>query len=143
MGVATHPLVTHFEEEHEGQPHQVLMRILSRHLTPLDRQVRESLNISLAAKQEEECLNLMSEWGGSKLPNLAVSVPKGVGRRQTLGAGDTKEKQDSDNKGDKKDQGAERTANRTAGYRKETREETERHESRREWRQKVETETVV
>ena len=102
LGVATHPLVTHFEEEHEGQPLEVLMRILSKHLTPLDRQVRESLNISLAAKQEEECLNLKSEWGGSKLPNLAVTVPKGVGRRQTLGAGDNKENQESDNKGDKR-----------------------------------------
>ena len=57
--------------------------------------MRESLNISLAAKQEEECLNLKSGWGGSKLPNLAVTILKGVGRRQTLGAGDTKENQGS------------------------------------------------
>ena len=78
------------------------MRILSRHLTPLDRQVRESLNISLASKQEEECLNLKSEWGGSKLPNLAVSVPKGVSKGQTTGAGNSKEGQENENKGDKR-----------------------------------------
>ena len=78
------------------------MRVLSRHLTPLDSQVRVSLNISLVSKQEDECLNLKSKWGGSKLPNLAVSAPKGVSKGQTIGAENSKEGQENENKGDKK-----------------------------------------
>lgn len=34
-GVATHPLVMHFREEHSGQEQEVLMKILSNHMTPL------------------------------------------------------------------------------------------------------------
>ena len=56
------------------------MRILSRHLTPLDRQVRESLNITKASACPDECLNLKSEWGGSKLPDLQIQTPKGVAK---------------------------------------------------------------
>ena len=54
------------------------MRVLSRHISPLDRQVQESLNIIKASKIPEESLNLKSEWGGSKLPDLQVSRPKGT-----------------------------------------------------------------
>ena len=38
----------------------------------------ESLNIVRASRVPEECLNLKSEWGGSKLPDLQVSRPKGT-----------------------------------------------------------------
>ena len=48
-----------------------------------DRQVQESLNIIKASKIPEESLNLKSEWGGSKLPDLQVSRPKGtIGPKQ-------------------------------------------------------------
>ena len=57
------------------------MIVLSKHMTPLDRQVRESLNIIKASKIAEECLNLKSEWGGSKLPGLQVRSPKGTGKK--------------------------------------------------------------
>ena len=50
-------LVAHFREEHGGQTQDILMRTLSRHLTPLDRQVRESLNIMKASANIEEYLN--------------------------------------------------------------------------------------
>ena len=63
-GLASHPLVIHFREEHGGRQQEVLMRILSRHISPLDRQVVEPLNILKASKTSEECLNLKSEWGG-------------------------------------------------------------------------------
>ena len=66
QGVATHPLVAHFREEHDGVTQEILLRVLSWHMTPLDRQVTESLNILRAAKYPEECLNLKSEWGGVK-----------------------------------------------------------------------------
>ena len=78
QGVATHPLVLHFREEHQEETQPILMRILSRHLTALERQVTESLNILKASKTSEECLNLKSEWGGSKLPAIEVSKPKGT-----------------------------------------------------------------
>ena len=60
-GVATHPLVVHFMEEHGGATQEILMRVLSRHISPLDRQVQESLNILKASRTPEEYLNLKSE----------------------------------------------------------------------------------
>ena len=93
--VATHPLVVHFEEEHSGERQEILMRVLSKHATPLDRQVRESLNITTASATPDECLNIKSEWGGSKLPTLMVASAKGTARKQgsmntqeTAGKGD-------------------------------------------------------
>ena len=80
--ITTHPLMTHFREEHSGKAQEILMRVISKHITPLERQVCESLNIIRASGKPEECLNLKSEWGGSKLPSLSVSVPKGVGGRK-------------------------------------------------------------
>ena len=78
-GMASHPLTIHFREEHGGKQQEVLLRILSRHISPLERQVVELLNIIKASKISEECLNLKSEWGGSKLPDLQVLRPKGTG----------------------------------------------------------------
>ena len=63
-GLASHPLTIHFREEHGGRQQEVLMRILSRHISSLDRQVVELLNILKASRTSEECLNLKSEWGG-------------------------------------------------------------------------------
>ena len=74
----THPLVLHFWEEHGGSKQEVLMRILSAHLTPADRQVQESVNILAANKNPEESLNQKSEWGGAKIPGLDVRTPKGL-----------------------------------------------------------------
>ena len=85
QGVATHPLVAHFVEEHNGITQEILMRVISRHMTPLDRQVSESMNILRAAKCPEECLNLKSEWGGSKLPDLQIFNPKGISRKGSIG----------------------------------------------------------
>ena len=60
-GVGTHPLVIHMREEYSRRQQEVLMRVISKHITPLDRQMRESLNIIKASKETEECLNLKSE----------------------------------------------------------------------------------
>ena len=78
---------------------EILMRVISKHITPLDRQISESLNIAKASTKPEECLNLKSEWGGSKLPSLLVSVPKGVGGGRP-GPGNINE--DSQETGDKR-----------------------------------------
>ena len=42
--------------------------------------MRESLNITKASVCPEECLNLKSKWGGSKLPDLQILIPKGVAK---------------------------------------------------------------
>ena len=68
----------HFQEEHQGAQQEVLMRVIQKHQRPLERQVIESLNIEIASRKPEECLNLKSEWCGSKMPGLVVSTPKGV-----------------------------------------------------------------
>ena len=44
----------------------------------LERQIMESVLIEEVASNAEECLNMKSEWAGSKLPGLAVTRPKGT-----------------------------------------------------------------
>ena len=56
------------------------MRTLSANMTPMDRQIQESLNIIQETKKEGSCLNQKSEWAGAKIPDLEVRVPKGVAR---------------------------------------------------------------
>ena len=63
-GVLTHPLVIHSIEEHGGTTQPILMRTLSAHLTPMDRQIQESMNIILETRKEGSCLNQKSEWPG-------------------------------------------------------------------------------
>ena len=48
----------------------------------------ESVLIEEVAKNTEECLNLKSEWAGSKLPVLAVTRPKGTSRKAVQEEGD-------------------------------------------------------
>ena len=60
-GVLSHPLVLHFWEDHDGRRQEVLMRTISAHLTAIDRQAGESVNILEAAKRQGESLNLKSE----------------------------------------------------------------------------------
>ena len=67
-------------EEHEGITQPILRRTLSAHLTPMDRQIQESMNIILDTRKEGCCLNQKSEWAGVKIPDLEVRVPKGVAR---------------------------------------------------------------
>ena len=64
--------------------------------TALERQVIESLNIVRASEVPEECLNLKTEWGGSKLPAIEVSRPKGTSGKKDDTAeipGDTTQKE--------------------------------------------------
>ena len=79
-GISTHPMVIHFWEDHHGRRQDCLMRILSGHLTPLDRQTIESINIVEAGKTPGRSLNLKTEWGGAKIPGILVSQPKGVSK---------------------------------------------------------------
>ena len=60
-GVLSHPLVLHFWEEHQGRRQPLMMRVISAHLTPLDRQVTESINILASNQNESESLNLKTE----------------------------------------------------------------------------------
>ena len=60
-GVATHPLVIHFMEEHGGRRQETMLRILSRHFTSLDRQTTESANILESGKNPGEALNQKTE----------------------------------------------------------------------------------
>ena len=69
-GVISHPIVLHFREEHARRRQQVLMRVVSRHLTALDRQVAESVNILESGKVPEESLNSKNEWGGQNTSNI-------------------------------------------------------------------------
>ena len=78
MRKLAHPMVLHFWEQPEGRQQPVLMRVTSKHLFALERQVRESINIEKCARNSTECLNLKNEWAGSKIPEIKVTQPKGV-----------------------------------------------------------------
>ena len=55
--VPSHPLVIHCVEEHGGNIQPILMRNLSAHITSMDRQIQESLNIVQEMRKEGSCLN--------------------------------------------------------------------------------------
>ena len=50
----------------------------------------ESVRIEEISSKEEESLNLKSEWGRSKLPNIQVTKPKGTTRPQNQREGGNK-----------------------------------------------------
>ena len=50
LGKLVHPMVQHFLEEHDGRRQSVLMKVITKHLQALERQVRESVNIEKSAK---------------------------------------------------------------------------------------------
>ena len=58
----------------------MLMRIILTHLTPLDRQTTESINILEGDTKPGESLNTKTEWGGAKIPGILVTQPKGVAK---------------------------------------------------------------
>ena len=73
-------MAIHAIEEHEGEVQPILMRILSSHLTPMDRKIQESLNILEEARTPGQCMNLKSKWAGAKISGLAVNLPKGLAK---------------------------------------------------------------
>ena len=75
-GVATHPLVIHFCEEHQGRKQEVIFRVLSSHLTALERQTVESINILAAGRDLGDILNNKSEWGELKYLAFWSPPPK-------------------------------------------------------------------
>ena len=79
-GVLTHIMVVHWLEEHSGQNQEILFNIVSKHQTPLSRQVRESVLIDIGMRKQEECLNSNREWGSSKNPQLTTITPKGISK---------------------------------------------------------------
>ena len=73
-GKKTHPLNIHFSEVHQGQQQEVLLRVIKKAQTALSRQVWESVLID-SQPDPSLCLNLKSEWGGSRDPTLVHKVP--------------------------------------------------------------------
>ena len=71
-------MVQHLWDEHSGQEQEVILRVLSRHIKALDRQVQESVLIEKVSEIGKECLNLKSQWAGSKVPSHRVSSPQGM-----------------------------------------------------------------
>ena len=60
------------------------MRVVSAHLTALDRQTTESVNIVEASRNPGESLNSKTEWGGAKIPSLMIANPKGVSKTKEV-----------------------------------------------------------
>ena len=59
-GVITYPMTVHILE--------TFFRIISKHRLSLGNKIAESILMEEVAAKPEQCLNLKSEWGGSKLP---------------------------------------------------------------------------
>ena len=59
-GMLNHPLVQHFWEEHGRKEQELMMRVLSRHIKALERQVQDSIMIERMVEVSKECLNLKS-----------------------------------------------------------------------------------
>ena len=76
--VLDHPMVQHLWKEHHGVEQEIMMRVLSKHIKALERQVNESVLIEGLAENSKEYLNLKSEWAGSKIPGLKGINPKGL-----------------------------------------------------------------
>ena len=75
-GETDHPLVRHAWEEHQGRKPQFLMKIKSRHKTPLDRLTQEAVNIlALSRKPDGVDLNSKSEWGQARIPRIQMHMP--------------------------------------------------------------------
>ena len=84
-------MVIHMIEEPGGETQPVLMRSLSAHLMAMDRKVEESHNIIEETRKPGQCLNIKSEWAGSKIPGLQVHLPKGVSGKEPGKASDQAE----------------------------------------------------
>ena len=70
-----HPLVKHAWEEHEGVKPQVIMRIISKHESPMDRQITEAVRISrLFRGDDRENMNAKAEWGIPRTSTLGMSL---------------------------------------------------------------------
>ena len=71
-GKKTHTLAIHFIEEHNGARQEILLRIVGKFRTPLERQVWELVEIdsTMAKLGHTHCLNSRNEWGMSKDPVL-------------------------------------------------------------------------
>ena len=90
-GVPTHPIVIHCQKQHGGVVQPILMRTLSAHISPMDRQVQESLNILQEIRTSGHCLSQKNEWAGSKIADLEVRIPKGVAKEMKKGEGEQEE----------------------------------------------------
>ena len=69
-------MVQHFWEKYEGVKQDIIMRITSKHISALSRQVEESVQIEKLCVTPQNYLNNKSEWVGFKIPGLRVESPK-------------------------------------------------------------------
>ena len=76
-----HPLVKHAWEEHEGEQPEVLMRIISKHESTMDRQLTEAVRISkMFGGDWRENLNAKAEWGIPRTSTLGITIRKTEGK---------------------------------------------------------------
>ena len=75
-GETDHPFVRHAWEEHSGKKPTFIMKIRSRHKSPLDRLTQEAVNIlALSRGPAGTDLNAKSEWGQARVPRLTLTMP--------------------------------------------------------------------
>ena len=70
-----HPIVKHAWEEHGGVKPQVIMRIISKHESPMDRQITEAVRISKLFRGDgKENMNAKAEWGIPRTSTMGFSI---------------------------------------------------------------------
>ena len=77
------PLWKHCSTMHKGEKQKFQLRLMSRHLTPFDRLIAESVNITHG--QGDNCLNSKAEWMGESIPRLAIEVKDRVSKLNIMG----------------------------------------------------------
>lgn len=82
---ATHPMVQNFQEIHRDQNQDILMQTIHLPRTALERQVWEAVMIDRLSTKPQQCLNLKTEWGQSKMHTLQTQARPKPREKQAQG----------------------------------------------------------
>ena len=93
-----------FLEVHGGREQTILMTVLTKPNTALERQIWESITIDMLARSPESCLNLKLEWGLSRTPRLINKDKQPARKKLEQGYKGRRERQKPVEKGDKQEE---------------------------------------
>ena len=80
-GNLSHPFVKHAWEEHEGEQPEIIMRIISKHESTMDRQLTEAVRISrMFGGDMSENLNAKAEWGILRTSTIGIMIQRTEGK---------------------------------------------------------------
>ena len=66
------PLWKHSKGAHQGQKQEYTMSVISKHRSPLERQISEYVLITSRMKSGATMMNSKNEWHGQGLPRIVI-----------------------------------------------------------------------